>query len=73
LSWSGVFELFFQLLAEQSETAHLVQFLDSTTVRARARGITRVIPRRSTAKDRGRLHGVLRRFRLLSEGVDCLQ
>ena len=34
LSRSGVFEAFFQLLAEQSETAHLVQFFDSTTVRA---------------------------------------
>ena len=34
LSRSGVFEAFFQLLAERSETAHLVQFFDSTTVRA---------------------------------------
>ena len=34
LSRSGVFETFFQLLAEQSRTAHLVQFLDSTVVRA---------------------------------------
>ena len=34
LSRSGVFEAFFQLLAEQSDTAHLVQFFDSTTVRA---------------------------------------
>lgn len=34
LSRSGVFEAFFQLLAEQSETAHWVQFFDSTTVRA---------------------------------------
>jgi hypothetical protein len=33
-SRSGVFEAFFQLLAEQSDTAHLVQFFDSTTVRA---------------------------------------
>jgi transposase len=34
LSRSGVFEVFFQLLAEQSHTAHLVQFFDSTVVRA---------------------------------------
>lgn len=34
LSRSGVFEVFFQLLAEQSGTAHLVQFFDSTVVRA---------------------------------------
>jgi transposase len=34
LSRSGVFEVFFQLLAEQSRTAHLVQFFDSTVVRA---------------------------------------
>ncbi len=34
LSRTGVFEAFFQLLAEQSRTAHLVQFFDSTVVRA---------------------------------------
>jgi len=34
LSRAGVFEAFFQLLAEQSRTAHLVQFFDSTVVRA---------------------------------------
>ena len=34
LSRSGVFEAFFQLLAERSETAHLVQLFDSTTARA---------------------------------------
>ena len=34
LSRSGVFEAFFQLLAECSKTAHLVQFFDSTTARA---------------------------------------
>jgi transposase len=34
LSRSGVFEVFFQWLAEQSRTAHLVQFFDSTVVRA---------------------------------------
>jgi transposase len=34
LSRSGVFDVFFQLLAEQSRTAHLVQFFDSTVVRA---------------------------------------
>jgi transposase len=33
-SRSGVFEAFFQLLAECSQTAHLVQLFDSTTVRA---------------------------------------
>jgi transposase len=30
----GVFEAFFQVLAECSQTAHLVQFFDSTTARA---------------------------------------
>ena len=34
LSRSGAFEAFFQLLTVCSETAHLVQFFDSTTVRA---------------------------------------
>jgi transposase len=34
LSRTGVFETFFHLLAEQSRTAHLVQFFDSTVVRA---------------------------------------
>jgi transposase len=34
LSRSGVFEAFFQLLAEGSKTAHLVQMFDSTVVRA---------------------------------------
>jgi transposase len=34
LSRSGVFEAFFQLLAEGSQTAHLVQMFDSTVVRA---------------------------------------
>src|ERR1700712_422164 len=34
LSRTGVFEAFFQLLAETSKTAHLVQMLDSTVVRA---------------------------------------
>jgi len=34
LSRSGVFEAFFQMLAELSQTAHLVQFFDSTIVRA---------------------------------------
>src|SRR5246500_3033960 len=34
LSRSGVFEAFFQLLAEHSQTAHLMQFFDSTTARA---------------------------------------
>jgi transposase len=34
LSQTGVFEAFFQLLAETSKTAHLVQMLDSTVVRA---------------------------------------
>jgi len=34
LSRAGVFEAFFQLLAEQSSTAHLVQLFDSTVVRA---------------------------------------
>ena len=42
LSRSGVFEAFVQLLAECSETAHLVQFFDSTTARAHvsAAGVT---------------------------------
>ena len=34
LSRSGVFEAFFQLLAETSPTAHLIQMFDSTVVRA---------------------------------------
>jgi transposase len=34
LSRSGVFEAFFQILAETSQTAHLVQMFDSTVVRA---------------------------------------
>ena len=34
LSRSGAFEAFFQLLAETSQTAHLVQMFDSTVVRA---------------------------------------
>ena len=34
LSRSGVFEAFFQMLAECSQTAHLIQFFDSTTARA---------------------------------------
>ena len=34
LSRSGVFEAFFQLLAETSKTARLVQMFDSTVVRA---------------------------------------
>jgi transposase len=34
LSRTGVFEAFFQLLAEASPTAHLVQMFDSTVVRA---------------------------------------
>jgi transposase len=34
LSRSGVFEAFFQALAQCSETAHLIQFFDSTTARA---------------------------------------
>ena len=33
LSRSGTFEAFFQLLAETSQTAHLVQMFDSTVVR----------------------------------------
>ena len=34
LSRSGVFEAFFQILAETSKTAHFVQMFDSTVVRA---------------------------------------
>jgi transposase len=34
LNRTGTFEAFFQLLAEQSRTGHLVQFFDSTVVRA---------------------------------------
>ena len=34
LSRSGVFEAFFQVLADLSPTGHLVQMFDSTTVRA---------------------------------------
>ncbi|HUN39928.1 MAG TPA: transposase [Acetobacteraceae bacterium] len=47
LSRAGVFEAFFQLLAEQSATAHLVQFFDSTVVRAHvsaagAKGVSKI-------------------------------
>ena len=38
LSRSGVFEAFLQLLAETSKTAHVVQFFDSTVVRAHVSG-----------------------------------
>ena len=34
LSRSGVFEAFFQILAEHSQTAHLMRLFDSTTARA---------------------------------------
>ena len=34
LSQAGTFEAFFQMLAEHSPTAHLVQMFDSTVVRA---------------------------------------
>ncbi len=56
LSRSGVFEAFFQLLAEGSQTAHLVQFFDSTTARAHvspagAKGGS--IARRSAARAAG--------------------
>lgn len=34
LSRAGTFEVFFQLLAEQSRTAHLIQFFDSAVSRA---------------------------------------
>ena len=56
LSRSGVFETFFQLLAEQSRTAHLVQFFDSTVVRAHvsaagAKGGSKI--RRSAARAAG--------------------
>src|SRR5208337_5310055 len=49
LSRSGVFEAFFQMLAEFSETAHLIQFFDSTTARAHvsaagAKGGSRIRP-----------------------------
>src|SRR3978361_1538627 len=53
LSRSGVFEAFFQMLAEFSQTAHLVQLFDSTTARAHvsaagAKGGSS--PRRSAAR-----------------------
>jgi transposase len=40
LSRSGVFAAFFQILAECSETAHVVQFFDSTTARAHVSAAT---------------------------------
>jgi transposase len=54
LSRSGVFEAFFQLLAETSKTAHLVQMFDSTVVRAHvsaagAKGGSKI--RRSVARE----------------------
>ena len=56
LSRSGVFEAFFQLLAETSQTAHLVQMFDSTVVRAHvsaagAKGGRKI--RRSAAHEAG--------------------
>ena len=56
LSRSGVFEAFFQLLAETSQTAHLVQMFDSTVVRAHvsaagAKGGSKI--RRSAARAAG--------------------
>jgi transposase len=63
LSRSGVFEAFFQLLAETSKTAHLVQMFDSTVVRAHvsaagAKGGSKI--RRSAA------HGVVFRPKSIS-------
>ena len=56
LSRTGVFEAFFQLLAETSKTAHLVQMFDSTVVRAHvsaagAKGGSKI--RRSAAREAG--------------------
>jgi transposase len=56
LSRSGVFEAFFQALAELSPSAHLVQMFDSTVVRAHvsaagAKGGRRI--RRSAARGAG--------------------
>ena len=56
LSRSGVFEAFFQLLAETSKTAHVVQMFDSTVVRAHvsaagAKGGRKI--RRSAARGAG--------------------
>jgi transposase len=56
LSRSGVFEAFFQALAELSPTAHLVQMFDSTVVRAHvsaagAKGGSK--DRRSDAREAG--------------------
>jgi transposase len=56
LSRSGVFEAFFQLLAEASKTAHLVQMFDSTVVRAHvsaagAKGGSKI--RRSAVREAG--------------------
>jgi len=54
LSRAGVFEVFFQLLAEASPTGHLVQMFDSTVVRAHvsaagAKGGSKI--RRSDARE----------------------
>jgi len=56
LSKAGVFEAFFDMLAEMSATAHLIQMFDSTIVRAHvsaagAKGGSRV--RRSAARAGG--------------------
>ena len=56
LSRSGVFEAFFQLLAETSQSAHLVQMFDSTVIRAHvsaagAKGGSKI--RRSGARGAG--------------------
>ena len=55
LSRSGVFEAFLQLLAETSKTAHVVQFFDSTVVRAHvsAAGAKRGQENQALARSRG--------------------
>ena len=55
LSRSGVFEAFFQMLAECSQTAHLIQLFDSTTARAHV----------STAGAKATVLAVKRRFAFL--------
>ena len=64
LSQAGVFEALFEALAANSQTAHLVQMFDSTTVRPHAKVPTR--------RHRGRAHraGVVRLAGVLHEAVE---
>ena len=83
LSRSGVFEAFFQMLAEFSDTAHLVQFFDGMTVRAHvsaagAKGGSSIRPSAARVaafrpKSTSRLRGSLRRSQCAPYAITVLQ